>query len=372
MKVLLLSRYDRLGSSSRTRFYQYLPYLAAAGVEATVAPLLDDGYVSRLYAGAGKSWGAVAAAYGRRLRHLSRVRRFDVAWIEKELFPMLPAWGELVLHRLGVPTVVDYDDAVFHHYDRHKSSFVRATLGGKIDTVMANATLVLAGNAYLAGRAREAGARWVEELPSVIDLDRYPPPRERQRAGFAMGWIGSPVTTKYLKLIEAPLRALCREEGTRLVTIGAGPVALDGVRLEQRPWSEATEVDSLTRVDVGIMPLSDAPFERGKCGYKLVQYMACGLPVVAPPVGANSEIIEHGINGFLVRSDDEWIAALAELRASAELRARMGTAGRKKVEERYSVQVTAPRLERLLRQAAQGRCRRSAAQSAPGIGRSDR
>lgn len=354
MKVLLLSRYDRLGSSSRTRFYQYLPRLAAAGVEVTVAPLLDDGYVSRLYAGAGKSWGAIVAAYGRRLRHLSRVGLFDVAWIEKELFPMLPAWAEFALYRRGVPTVLDYDDAVFHGYDLHRRFFVRATLGGKIDAVMRNATVVVAGNAYLAGRARVAGAPWVEELPSVVDLDRYPPPRKRQGESFAVGWIGSPVTTKYLELIAAPLRAVCREEGTRLVTIGAGPVALDGVRAEQLPWSEASEVESLSHVDVGIMPLPDAPFERGKCGYKLVQYMACGLPVIAPPVGAASEIIEHGHNGFLVRSDDEWIAALAELRESPELRARMGAAGRKTVEERYSMQVTAPRLQKLLCEVVAG------------------
>lgn len=354
MKVLLLSRYDRLGSSSRTRFYQYLPRLAAGGVEVTVAPLLGDGYVARLYAGAGKSWGAVAAAYGRRLGHLSRVGRFDVAWIEKELFPMLPAWAEFALKRLGVPTVLDYDDAVFHGYDLHRSPLVRAVLGGKIDAVMRRATVVLAGNAYLAGRAREAGAPWVEELPSVVDLDRYPPPRERRVESFAVGWIGSPVTTKYLGLIEAPLRALCRDEGTRLVTIGAGPLRLDGVRTERLPWSEASEVESLSQIDVGIMPVADAPFERGKCGYKLVQYMACGLPVVAPPVGANAEIIEHGLDGFLVHSDDEWIAALSELRASPELRARMGAAGRRKVEERYSLQVTAPRLLELLREVAAG------------------
>lgn len=356
MKVLLLSRYDRLGASSRLRFYQYLPYLAIQGVEVTVAPLLGDDYVERLYAGTGKNWGAIFAAYGRRLRHLLRCRSFDVVWFEKELFPMLSAWAELALRQLRVPTVVDYDDAVFHTYDRNANRWTRRLLGRKIDTVMGNATLVVVGNAYLAERAYEAGARWVEHLPTVIDLERYPPAKSSAATGFAIGWIGSAVTTKYLKRIEVPLQALCRDKGTRLVTIGAAPVALDGVTLEQWAWEETTEVDCLHHLDIGIMPLPDEPIERGKCGYKLVQYMACGLPVVASPVGVNSEIVEQGVNGFLAETDEDWITALCALRDSADLRARMGAAGRKKVEEQFCVQVTAPHVYRILREAAaQGR-----------------
>lgn len=356
MRVLLLSRYDRLGASSRLRFYQYLPALAAQGVEVTVAPLLGDDYVRSLYAGTGKSWGAILTAYGRRLRHLLHVHAFDVLWIEKELFPMLPAWAEVILRQLRVPTVVDYDDAVFHNYDNHANRWVRHVLGGKIDAVMRNATLVIAGNAYLARRAREAGAHQTEQLPTVIDLNRYPAVRERATTEYTIGWVGSPVTTKYLKLIAAPLQALCCNTGTRLVTIGAGPVALNEVRLEQWTWDEATEVDSVHHLNVGIMPLPDTPFERGKSGYKLIQYMACGLPVVASPVGVNCEIVEHGVNGFLARTDEEWITALTALRKSPDLRIRMGAAGRRKVEEHYCVQVTAPYLHRLLDEAAaQGR-----------------
>lgn len=269
---------------------------------------------------------------------------------------MLPAWAEVIPRQLDVPTVVDYDDALFHTYDRNASRWVRQLLGGKIDAVMRNATLVLAGNGYIASRAIDAGARWVERLPTVIDLDRYPPPGRNATPGFAIGWVGSPVTTKYLKAIEVPLQALCRDKGTRLVTIGAAPVAFEGVRVEQWAWAEATEVERLHHLDVGIMPLPDTPFERGKCGYKLVQYMACGLPVVASPVGMNRKIVAHGVNGFLAQTDEEWIMALSALRDSPDLCARMGTAGRGKVEEQYCVQVTAPHLYRLLREAAaQGR-----------------
>ena len=356
MKVLLLSRYGRLGASSRLRSYQYLPYLTAHGIEVTVAPLLEDEYILSLYAGSRKDWGAIFAAYQRRLRHLLRSRSFDMVWFEYELFPMLPAWAESALRRLRVSTVVDYDDAVFHRYDRHSNRWVRRILGRKIDTVMGTATLVVAGNGYLAERARAAGACWVEQLPTVIDLECYTPPAKISGTPYAVGRIGSPATVKYLGLIRGPLQVLCRDGDAILVTIVAAPVNSDGLKVEQWAWTEETEVDCLHHLNVGIMPLPDTPFERGKCGYKLIQYMACGLPVVASPVGVNCEIVEHGLNGFLAQTEEEWIKALSTLRDSPDLRARLGAAGRRKIEEHYCVQVTAPRLHGILCEAAaQGR-----------------
>src|SRR5205807_2806167 len=137
----------------------------------------------------------------------------------------------------------------------------------------------------------------------------------------------------------------------RFVVVGAREAALDGVPAEFRPWSEATEVEDILRFDVGIMPLPDQPWERGKCGYKLIQYMACARPVIASPVGANSEIVEHGVNGFLATTDEDWRSALDMLHAAPELRARLGAAGRRKVETAYSTRVTAPRLADLLKSA---------------------
>src|SRR6056297_1871598 len=103
-------------------------------------------------------------------------------------------------------------------------------------------------------------------------------------------------------------------------------------------------------MDIGVMPLPDTPWMRGKCGYKLIQYMACGLPVIASPVGVNAEIVEHGVNGFLVGTDEEWKSALTILLKDPDLRRRMGREGRKKVEREYSLQVQGPRVARLLRE----------------------
>jgi len=350
VRVLLLSRYSRLGASSRIRSYQYLPYLEAHGFQVTVNTLFDDRYLKQLYANGRKLWGTVLRGYWGRLHCLLSARRYDLIWIEKEVFPWLPAWAETWLFRIGVPYVVDYDDAIFHKYDAHQNKLVRMLLGRKIDIVMRRAALVIVGNNYLAERARQAGARRVEILPSAVDLKRYSlRPQQRGKTVFTIGWIGTPLTAKYLRLVHSALVKVCRGHKARLLLVGSGPLHLAGVPVEIRSWSEETEVADIQNFDVGIMPLLDTPWERGKCGYKLIQCMACGKPVVASPVGINKEIVEDGINGFLASSETEWIEALNILRDNQELRQRMGEAARKKVEVQYSIQVTAPRLSELLR-----------------------
>jgi glycosyltransferase involved in cell wall biosynthesis len=280
-----------------------------------------------------------------------RAGQFDLVWVEKEMLPWVPSWFELGLFPASVPLVVDYDDALFHRYDQHSWPLVRRVLGEKIDAVMRRADLVLAGNDYLAGRARRAGARRVELLPTVVDVSRYAVSERTQGQLLTIGWIGSPSTARYLKLITSVLRDLVASRDVRVVAVGANADQLEGLPVEVRPWSEAGEVEEIQQFDIGIMPLPDEPFERGKCGYKLIQYMACGKPVVASPVGVNREIIEQGINGFLANSHEEWLTALVSLLEDAELRKKMGEAGRKHVEERYSTQQMAPRLASLLQSA---------------------
>jgi glycosyltransferase involved in cell wall biosynthesis len=351
MKILSLSRYDRLGSTSRVRAYQYLPYLRSEGIEITEAPLFEGEYLRRLYAGERIGYGYICFAYLSRLISLLRGFRFDLLWIEKELLPFLPPWCEIFLSACGIPYIVDYDDATFHQYDLHPNKLVRHVLGQKIDTVMRRAALVMVGNEYLAARARQAGARRVACLPTVVDLERYEiaiKPREGTRS-FQIGWIGSPVTAHYLELVAEALRQISQESNTRLIVVGAERVRLDGVPLELRAWTEEAEVCDIQSFDVGIMPLADGPWEQGKCGYKIVQYMACGKPAVASPVGINKQIIEDGMNGFLATTTSQWVCALRALRDHEHLRERLGRRARMTVEKEYSLQVTAPRLVSLLR-----------------------
>jgi glycosyltransferase involved in cell wall biosynthesis len=350
----MLPRYAELGASSRLRMMQYVPALQAAGVRVEVSPLLDNGYVRGMYAGSVSVTG-VARSYWQRLRRTWALDPVDVVWLEKEAWPWIPEWLEVPLLGRTTKLVVDYDDAIFHRYDAHHSSLVRGLLGNKIDAIMRRANLVTAGNDYLAQRARSAGSGRVEWLPTVVDLQRYPlRVPEREDAVATVGWIGSPSTADYLRDVAKPLAPMQAAGMIRCVAIGARPDQLEGTPFEVREWREDNEVEQLQGLDIGIMPLPDAQWERGKCGYKLIQYMACGLPVVASPVGANMDIVEGGKNGFLASSDGQWTEAIGALAANAGLRRSMGEEGRRRVEQTYCVQAQANRLVDMLNSVATG------------------
>lgn len=355
MRLLMLPRYGALGASSRLRMMQYVPALQRAGIEVVVSPLFDDDYVRGLYAGS-VPLISVIRAYWQRFCCLLSVGRYDVVWLEQEIWPWLPAWLELFLLGRSTKLVMDCDDAVFHRYDEHRLWLVRWLLGKKIDGVMRRANMVTAGNEYLAKRARAAGCRRVEWLPTVIDLERYPSSMSlHEENAVVVGWIGSPSTADYLREVSAALEPLQAAGLIRCIAIGARPDQLRGTPFEARVWQEDTEVAQLQGCDIGIMPLPDAPWERGKCGYKLVQYMACGLPVVASPVGVNATIVATGENGFLATEIGQWAEAVRQLALDSDLRGRMGRAGREQVEQTYCVQVQAGRLIEMLNAVVKGK-----------------
>ena len=353
MNILLLSRYTRLGASSRLRTMQYLPVLGREGLNVQVAPFFDDAYLDVLYSGEGTRRSTINYMF-QRVSQMRRRPTPDLIWLEKEALPWVPWLMERALIPRGIPIVSDHDDAVFHRYDKHRLGIVRALLGNKIGHVMAASTLVMAGNSYLGDYARHSGAAWVETVPTVVDLDAY---QVRlcsvDESSLCVGWIGTPQTWKTLASpIHKVLDPMLRKRGALFRAVGAGMSRDTNGTLEILPWSEDIEVTLIKSMDIGVMPLPDTPWTRGKCGYKLIQYMACGLPVVASPVGVNKDIVEHGVNGFLAETDAEWRSAIKTLLADAELRRRMGAAGRKKVEEHYSLQVWGPRVAQMLRSVA--------------------
>jgi glycosyltransferase involved in cell wall biosynthesis len=330
---------------------QYVPALRAAGFDVQIRPLFDDSYLNSLYRDGSRPVGEVIKAYLRRLRVLLGSRGYDLAWVEKELLPFVPGGIERLLRGRGLRYVLDYDDATFHRYDRHRSVLVRRLLGRKLVPLIRGARMAIPGNAYLAEYLLSQGARDVRILPSVVDLTRYPVVPEPSADEFKVGWIGSPSTTPHLRLAREGLERLARERPVRLVTIGAGPMPRIDVPMEQHAWDADTEASLLGGIHVGIMPLPDAPFERGKCGYKLIQYMACGRPVIASPIGVNNEIVTPDV-GCLAEDAGQWHRALGRLAGDADRRRELGSAGRRRVEQAYSLQVTAPRLVALLQEAA--------------------
>lgn len=353
MRILCLPRYGRLGASSRLRTFQYLPVLDSTFLVTRQSALTPDTDLRRLYETGSRSILATARNYLRRALDLMSRPKPDVIWVEKEIFPWLPWPVEAALLSRSVPIVSDYDDAIFHNYDLNRNPVVRMLLGRKIDQLMKRSSLVLAGNDYLAERARNAGARRVEVVPTVVDLERYGLRPEHDDAALrpAIGWIGSPSTYRYVEAIAPMLRTVAESSRARIHIVGARTDELRDGPFEFLPWSEDTEASMVQGMSIGIMPLDDTPWSRGKCGYKLIQYMACGLPVVASPVGVNSRIVEHGVNGFLARTEDEWREALTALLGDPELRHRMGRAGRAKIEAEYSLQVWGPRIADLLKSA---------------------
>jgi glycosyltransferase involved in cell wall biosynthesis len=342
MKLLILARYGSLGSSSRYRIYQYIPYLQKNGWEVKVNFLLSNKYIENLYYKLPFPLFEILKNYFVRFWLLLNKRKYNAIWLQQEAFPWFPASIERLFLGSCIPIINDHDDAFFHRYDLNNSKIVRLVLGNKIDRIMSAVHQVVVGNQYLAERAKKNLAQKVDILPTVIDINRYKTKKAFNSDTFNVGWIGSPNNAKYLHIIKNVLQNICNDPQSRLILIGSGNFSIESCNFETIEWHESSEIDNILNFDVGIMPLPDNPWERGKCGFKLIQYMGCGLPVVASPVGINSHIVQHGVNGFLAESEEQWLQYLTMLKEDPKLRHKMGLNGRQMVENKYSIQVTAP------------------------------
>lgn len=349
MKVLFLTKYTALGASSRLRTFQYLSFYEEGGIECTVKAFFDDRYLNNLYAGKGTG-SQIFSFYLKRLVVLLQVLKYDKIYIEKEIFPYLPPFAEWILFLLKKKYIVDYDDAIFHNYDLHKNLIVRTVLKNKIDSVMKYAGVVIAGNRYLAQRAKDAGAKHIEIVPTVVDLKRYEVPGKKKEGPFVIGWIGTSSTfEKHLLLIKDWLIKAQQLYGVELHVIGvANTEVFLGDHVKLIPWTEDTEVAQLARFDVGIMPLKNSPWEQGKCAYKIIQCLALGIPVIASKVGMNAEVCIPGETGFLANTEQEFMDALKVLINDESARKEMGRKGRALVEKTYNLEVSSKILTNII------------------------
>jgi glycosyltransferase involved in cell wall biosynthesis len=349
LKILSLTKYGKLGASSRLRTLQYLALLERENINVSSHALISDKALTLRYKFGYYSFLSLIFFYINRIKTLIFKKSFDLVWIEKESLPWFPAWIELLLLG-GKPFVLDYDDATFHNYDKNDSKILRYFFHDRLDRLMAKSSLVICGNSYLQKRAKSAGALHTVILPTVIDLDKYlvkeyknPLTESDTNYRIKIVWIGSPSTQHYLELIKEPLQALSNKYGFSLRVIGPREFSIPSVNVETFSWSEETESELIRNCDIGIMPLFNTSWEKGKCGYKLIQYMASGLPVIASPVGINKDIVRCD-NGFLASNDNDWISSLDSLLSNASLRCKMGLCGRKYVVEKYSLEATTPNL----------------------------
>jgi glycosyltransferase involved in cell wall biosynthesis len=353
LRVLILAPYPpRTAPSQRFRFEQYLDPLRQEGFEIEVRSLMDDDDAAVL-ARDGHLGGKAAAgtrAAARRLRDVMRGRSYEVALVHREAFPFGYPLIERSLAAFGTPYIYDLDDAIFLP-PGGKPRF-SAFRHRKAEAIARHARLVTAGNEYLAEWAREHNDD-VRLIPTTIDTDLYRPRTATESGPVCVGWSGSHHTAGYLDAIAPVLRELQRETGVRLRVIGDEGYSIPGAEVEALPWREETELEDLAEIDVGLMPMPDDQWARGKCGLKALQYMALEIPAVISPVGVNVEIAEGGA-ALLASDPAEWKEAIGGLVESAERRRELGERGRERVEQRYSVRANLPRYREVLSAAAAG------------------
>jgi len=342
MKILFIVPYPTEGPSNRFRVEQYLGLLSKNGVSFTVRPfcnapfyniLLKKGYVLR------KIFYLIYFAFSRFI-DLMRSPYYDIVFIHREAFPAKDCIFEFLFRKLSKKLIYDFDDAIFL-----KKPF-------KVKAVISMADTVIAGNNFLKRYADNFNKR-VEVLPTCIDTSKYTPRTRRVEASplpVVIGWIGTPSTSVYLSGLKDAFKALKEKyKNIELKIVGSHNDYFLGLPAVNKRWSLSSEIEDLRSFDIGVMPMPDNEWTKGKCAFKIIQYMAVGIPVVASPVGMNNEVIRDGVNGFLADTPEEWLDRLSRLIASDELRRSMGQAGRSSVEEKYSVVSNFPAFFRILK-----------------------
>ena len=343
---------ERRAPGQRFRIEQWAPLLAKDGVTVDIAPFLDPGAMDVIHLGGRLATKVIGVldGYGRRAADLKRLASYDVAYVYREAALGRPAWIEGKIAKT-LPVVYDFDDAIY----LPATSAANARLAflkdpGKAAKLCALATHVTVGNDHLAAWARKHNDR-VTVVPSTIDTDLYQPKTRQTSQRLVIGWTGSATTVPYLGEVLPALRRLKKTLDFELRIIGATVHDAD-LDVRNLRWNEATEADDLGALDIGLMPLSDDEWSRGKCAMKALQYMALGIPPVVSPVGANAAVVRDGENGLHATTEDDWVTALERLGRDAALRARLGSNARRTVEGGYSARVQAPRMAEVMRAAA--------------------
>lgn len=323
--------------SSRFRVGQFISHFRSNGIDCTLRtpyPSLHGHVNSPLVHGVRRQLTRPCGSISR-LRQLGGVRDHDLIYLQRPMLSYYTTILEEFVCRMR-PAIFDIDDAIFHNF------FGLERL--KIGRIVSLCQHVIAGNDYLAERLKAPGKTTV--IPTVVDIDRFTV-RPSPRGPYTIVWTGIGANLKELRpIVTALTQTLAQTQGRLLiVTDRIDEDVLRNIPYQFVKWSPATEVSALESAHVGIMPLRDTAYNRGKCGFKLIQYMARGIPVVASAVGANNQIVRDGIDGFLVRESREWVNALVDL--SKQDSSAMGAAGRRRVESNYSIEAVLPTYLRL-------------------------
>lgn len=349
-RLLFLAIHPKEVASTRYRVLAYLPRFKQEGFEPVFVSFFTSDSLSDL---------ASRGRWARKIKHLWRgfwkfqkaldSGPYSAVFIHRELFPFNFRLGTRLLagkiRRLGYPVIYDLDDAVYLRHRQGRGFFSWFENPQSIQDLFRMSRLTIAGNEQLAAYARRFCAR-VETLPTPVDTAQFAPRKQDvPQEPLTIGWIGSPTTAKYLNDLQPVFRQLQQEHAFRVKIVGAGRrFSFDPVQVECRDWRLETESEEFGSCDIGVYPLWNDPWAQGKCGFKALEFMACGVPVVASAVGINREIVQDGANGFLIAKPEEWVKRLSQLLQDAQLRRRLGDAGRQTVESKYSLKCAGGRL----------------------------
>src|SRR6266850_5715289 len=357
MRVLAIvpSLYDT-SPGQRYRLEQWEPLLKERDVEITYEPFEDEELHSLLYKPGmmGRKLQLVARGLRRRLSLVRRAKNYDVVYIFREAALLGPPVFEKLIHRTGVPIVFDFDDAICVSYRSPSNGYLSyLKFATKTKTICRIASHVMVGNSYLAEYARQFNPH-LTIVPTTIDTEKYSVRQANPSDIPVIGWTGSFSTVQHLDTLRGALQKLAERERFRLRVIGTPEYRLEGVTVEALPWRSESELDDLRPIDIGVMPLPNDAWSKGKCGLKALQFMALGIPTICSPVGVNTEIIQDGQNGFIADTEPEWVDKMGRLLRSSELRNQLGLAGRGTVEQKYSAIAQAPRVYEVLQSIACG------------------
>ena len=325
MKIIFLIQGKNV-AASRYRVLQYLPFFQANGFDTEVFefPRHMTGWPSLL----------------------GHFKKADVVFVQRK---RLPRSVLLILKRLKKRIIYDFDDAVMFKNSLSKNPYsLRRTMSFK--RMLRYTDLVIAGNEFLKEEAEEYHKN-VQVLPTPIDAERYREKEFRERDTVNMGWIGDHGSIHYMESYKDVWEAIGRKYSHVVLTIICDTfIETTDISLRKIPWSYEQEIDDLVSLDIGLMPLFDDLWSKGKCGFKIIQYLGVGVPAVCTPVGINRDVIEDGVNGFWAVTKEEWIEKLSMLIENGSTRAKMGKEGRRKIMDQYSVQVCAPKLIKWIRE----------------------
>lgn len=357
MKLLCLGTYPVESAAVRYRVLQFFPHLRSQGIEATYRPFMDSRFFTRFYTPHRKVDKALRLMRFmlRRSAEVARARDFDAVLVHREIALMGPPWIERGIARLAKkPMVFDFDDAIQIALPSpvYGKAATWLKYPQKTPQIIRMSHSVIAGNHHLEEYAHTLGAR-VTVIPTVMDegIVRPRPFDAAPNKKLVLGWMGTHSTLPYLESLFPVLQQLAKRYDFLVRIIGGGrPVQVPGVEVDNRAWTLNGEVSDLQSFDIGLYPIIEDAWSLGKSGFKAIQYMAVGIPVVCSPVGATCDIVKDGVHGFLPISDEQWIERLSQLLEDAQLRQSLGEAGRARVEEWYCLAQQAPRFAQVVRE----------------------